>query len=480
MVKHAFLAMVLALGGLVPAHSSGTPTRPCTDLEAVPGALCGSITVPLDRADPRAGTTTVAFALLPRRDRSRPSLGTIVPNPGGPGTSTIDLAGDDFAGALAPILDRRDLLLIDPRGVGRSDPFSCPALAGPDVVFQGLEAQRKAIGDCGRQLGARHRYYGTAAVADDFDDVRRALGLDRLDLFGVSYGTYLMAVYAQRHPAHVRSVLLAGAYAVNVDTTEGVAATALRRAITLVCERSRECDGRTVLADLGDLAAKLRRKPTTVDVEYRDRTHRVVLDEWALAGAVAKMYSTQPDRDAQLGLARAVAAARHGDLAPIRDVVATHLASQAATADAGPLLATIPGSWATSCHDYPRAFDFSDSLAERRRDYERHLARLDPKDFAPFSPRAWATRTDFDSGACLRWPDDPTARSPFRPGARLPGVPVLVLSGDLDANTPTASGHAAAAQFPHAREVEVADAGHTPAQTPEGARLAMEFIVSRR
>ncbi|MFI5933082.1 alpha/beta fold hydrolase [Actinoplanes sp. NPDC051494] len=60
--------------------------------------------------------------------------------------------------------------------------------------------------------------------------------------------------------------------------------------------------------------------------------------------------------------------------------------------------------------------------------------------------------------------------------ARLPDVPVLVLSGDLDANTPTVSGREAAAQFPHAEVVEVEGAGHTPAQSPEGARLTAEFL----
>ena len=56
-----------------------------------PDARCGSIAVPLDRADPPAGTVDVGYVLLPRTDTSRPSLGTIVPNPGGPGNATTAL-----------------------------------------------------------------------------------------------------------------------------------------------------------------------------------------------------------------------------------------------------------------------------------------------------------------------------------------------------------------------------------------------------
>ena len=73
------------------------------------------------------------------------------------------------------------------------------------------------IGVCGHQLGARASLYGTAAAADDLEAVRAALGLQRLDLWGASYGTYLMTVYAARHPAHVQSLVLHGAYPIDFD-----------------------------------------------------------------------------------------------------------------------------------------------------------------------------------------------------------------------------------------------------------------------
>jgi pimeloyl-ACP methyl ester carboxylesterase len=476
------LGLVAALSGCatIPAAASKPAAlHDCANLPSLPTARCGEITVPLERGNPRAGTTRVAFAWVPRTDQSRPSLGTVVPNPGGPGTSNIDLAGDQFQGALAPILDRRDLLLIDPRGTGRSDPLSCPALATSDTVFEGIEAQRRAIGACGRQLGARVRDYGTNAVADDVDDVRKALDLKDLDLLGVSYGTYLMTVYAQRHPSHVASVVLAGAYAVNQDPSEAQAATALRKAIPLVCRRSKACDGPAVLRDLARLATHLRHSPTTVDVNYRGVGHKVVLDEWALAGTVGKLYSGVPDLNAELGLASAVVAAGKGDLGPIRAIVRAHLLETAKEDDKGPAAVSIPASWATTCHDYLRSFSYAASPATRKAQYARHLASLNPKDFAPFSPAAWVTRDSYDTGACLDWPDDPTARSPFAPGTELPDVPVLVLTGDLDANTPIAAGKAAAAQFPHAEVVNVPGAGHTAVQTPEGARLAMNFFLQR-
>src|SRR3954453_22448441 len=63
--------------GAAPAHAQdpGPALAPCTDVPAELSAKCGSVTVALDRANPGLGTTQVAFAVLPRRDASRPSLG---------------------------------------------------------------------------------------------------------------------------------------------------------------------------------------------------------------------------------------------------------------------------------------------------------------------------------------------------------------------------------------------------------------------
>jgi pimeloyl-ACP methyl ester carboxylesterase len=92
---------------------------------------CGSVTVPLDRQNPAAGTIDIHYALVPHSDTSRPSAGTIVPNPGGPGQATIGSAGL-YLQALAPLLRDRDLLLIDARGTGQSGALSCPSLSSRD------------------------------------------------------------------------------------------------------------------------------------------------------------------------------------------------------------------------------------------------------------------------------------------------------------------------------------------------------------
>ena len=490
----ALLALTAVAGGCAaaPMAAAGAPSTltasaetvralaGCPELPSLPTARCGQITVPRDRADPGKGTIEVGFALVPHTDTTQPGLGTIVPNPGGPGSSTIDLAGGSFAEALEPLLDRRDLLLIDTRGVGRSTPLTCAALDGPARVFASLAKQRQMIGECGDQLGDAGSDYGSTAIADNVDAVRATLGLSRLDLLGVSYGTYLMATYAQRYPQHVRTVVMAGAFAVNVDSTGEVNAVAFRRAVRLVCERTRECRGDRVLSDLAALMKRLRKNPEKLTVPFDGIKHRVVLDEWQMTSVAGRVYANRPDAEAELALANAAAAARHGDLGPVRTLVRKSMIKSAEGYSYGPALLSDAQSWAVTCHDYLRDFDYADPVAKRTRQYNAAQAKLDDARFRPFSAEVWVSRADYDTGACLRWPADATAQPPFAPGATMPDVPVLVLSGDLDANTPIESGDAAAAQFPHATHKVIEGAGHTPASDPAGVGEIIGFIREAR
>ncbi len=456
---------------------------PCRGLPELPTARCGSVRVPWDRASPGAGSTKVVFAVVPRRDRSRPSLGMIAVNPGGPGESVVNETGAAYAELFKPVLKRRDLLLMDPRGSGRSGAVQvqCKALEDPTWFLGSREQKLTRFGRCGRQLGAKVGYYGTAAIADDLDQIRASLGVPKLDLHGDSYGTYLMPVYAERHPDHVRSVVMSGAYPVNFDPLYRDNAGAVRRGIALVCARSKKCTATTALRDLTALATRLRTRPGTARVVFEGKSYPVAIDERHLADIVYDAFQSG-SLPAELRVLRAAAAARRGDLAPVTRLIidglrdgATLLASQQRLGNN--LFATFQ---VTACHDYPRVFDYADDLATRKRDFDAALAEVDPRAFAPFSARAWSTRTIEASDNCLSWPAVRGAKAPFLPGAPLPDVPVLVLSGDLDANTPSQSGRQAAAQFPRARFVEIRNSGHTPTSSPAGLKLILDFFRNPR
>lgn len=437
-------------------------------------ARCGSVVVPLDRAQPAAGTTKVAYALVARRDTSTPSQGTVVYNPGGPGGSPIAV-GDDVAHAFGSLLEHRELLLVDPRGTGQSDALHCRGTTDAALAFATRDQFAKAAGACGRELGPRAAYYGSDAVAEDFDAVRAALGIDKLDLWGESYGTYLMPFYAARHPEHVRSIMLSGAYPIAFDPWGRDRLGAARRAIRLVCARTHRCDGDAVLRDVRVVAARLRQHPDRSTVKLDGHRYPLRVDEAALAGLV---YA-DGDPEVYGVLPPAVRAARRGDLARLRKLVAQAriqeaqlIASPAAAAFFNPVQ-----SFATMCRDYPRLFAPGQTIAQRRAAYRSALGKVDPAGFAPFSPKGWMG-AGFESGnQCLYWPGASMATPQVGP---LPDVPTLVVSGDLDANTPSLAGRQTARQFPHAAWVEVPNIGHTPTDHGCGLRLAKRFVETLR
>ncbi|MFF4776619.1 alpha/beta fold hydrolase [Microtetraspora fusca] len=443
------------------------PLKPCTYDGAPAGARCGTVEVPLDRAEPRRGTTRVGFAFLPRRDQSQPSLGTVVPNPGGPGAPASRFV--NYAGLLAPLLDRRDLLLVDPRGIGLSQQITCKSMTDPLAGFSHPKLVA-AIGACGRELGSEAGLYGSAAVADDIDAVRQVLGLDRLDLWGDSYGTYLMTVYAARHSEHVQSVVLSGSYPIAFDTFGRDRLDAGLRAIHLICTRTRSCDGDAVMRDLERVAARLRSHPVRFTVATGSRTYQATLDEAALASVV---YA-RGERSLSAALPSALANAAAGDLDPLKRLASLVMLDVAGLTQ-NPAFSA-PAFAAVMCHDYPRAFRYQDPPAVRRADYRRALSALGPAAFGPFSAAGWTAAGFEGADLCIDWPNDPTAGAPVATGRLLPDVPVLVLSGDLDANTPTGAGRETAAQFPHAIFAEVANAGHTPSGDPCALPLAIGFV----
>jgi pimeloyl-ACP methyl ester carboxylesterase len=432
----------------------------------VPGAECGSVRVPLFRSRPAGPTIDIAYALIRHRDPALPlARGTVVFNPGGPGTDVIAGAAG-WTELLAGLLSDHDLLLIDPRGTGRSHPLDCGLTELPAT----RQRYVRAIGRCGKRLGRQARAYTSAATADDFEAVRAHLGIPKLDLYGVSYGTYLMTVFAQRHPTSVRSVVLSSAFPLRFDMWARANAQAMRLAIRRVCPRSTtgKCNGPRTLRQLGGLARRLRANP----IPYRVDGERRVLDETALAGIA---YGA----DVNIGqLPAIVRAALRGDTGPL--IAAASALSRFSGSQVPGVSQNLALASAIGCNDYPTLWDRRARIPVRERQFAARRARLDQSPFRPFLERAWTSAITDRGNACIRWPDR------HAPGQRtsgpFPDGPVLVTSGDLDPNTPTAEAGQAARQFPHAQVVEVPNAGHAPELEPTGcaASIISDFIRNQR
>ena len=461
------LAAILVFAVL--AATAGAPSSSRTMAQAcvpVPGAVCGSVRVPLFRSRPAGATIDIAYALIRHQDPAIPAArGTVVLNPGGPGNDVISGAAE-WTKRLAGLVADHDLLLIDPRGTGRSHPIEC-GVTGLPATRRGLV---HAVARCRETLGRRARAYTSAATADDFEAVRAHLGIPKLDLWGMSYGTYLMTVFAERHPRSVRSIVLSSAFPLRFDMWARANARAVRLAIRRVCARSTTgtCDGRRTVRQLGRLARRLRANPTPYTLDGEPR----VLDETALAGVA---YGA----DVDIGqLPAVVRNALHGNDEPLVAAARAIMPLSGSQAPGGPPDLALAAS--IMCNDYPTLWDRRAPVPVRLRQYEAARARLAQRSFRPFSARAWTSAIVDRGNTCIRWPDRHGPRQ--RTTGPFPDVPVLVTSGDLDPNVPTAEGRQAARQFPRAQLVEVPNAGHVPEGEPTGcaASITHDFIRNQR
>ncbi len=207
----------------------------CGDLQ------CGSVTVPLDYARPDGPTVQIAVARHPAEDPSE-RIGSLVINPGGPGTSGIDDLPNELSVLTPGLLDRFDIVSFDPRGVERSSPVTCtgggsgsggsggggsgqlidPVPTTPAAQQALLQNDQEFAAQCERSSGVILPYVDTADTARDLDRIRAALGDAQLTFIGHSYGTLLGATYAELFPTKVRAMVLDGAIDPALSTVQYV------------------------------------------------------------------------------------------------------------------------------------------------------------------------------------------------------------------------------------------------------------------
>ncbi|MGW7437360.1 alpha/beta hydrolase [Streptomyces sp. NPDC054849] len=194
-------------------HAQRVRWGDCPD-RPVPAAMqCATADVPLDYAAPGKGTVKVALARLPATDRKN-RLGSLLLNFGGPGApGAASLA--DSAKFFADLGERYDLIGFDPRGVGHSEPVSCggPQQADEEMIPDAaslLAALRALARRCELASGPVLPYMGTVNVARDMDVIRRALGDEKLNYLGFSYGARLGSVYAAQFPGSTGRMVLDG------------------------------------------------------------------------------------------------------------------------------------------------------------------------------------------------------------------------------------------------------------------------------
>lgn len=400
---------------------------PCGDLQ------CGSVTVPLNYADPAGPTIQIAVARHPAEDPSL-RIGSLVINPGGPGTSGIDDLPNELSVLTPELLERFDIVSFDPRGVDRSSPVSCsaPPSAGSGSGSTGgsgggggaidpvptTAAERRALllndqefaRQCQQYSASILPYVGTVDTARDLDRIRQALGDAGLTFMGNSYGTLLGATYAELFPTHLRAMVLDSAIDPALSTTAYAAgqAESLESEFTAFatwCAADVDCPWRPT----GD--------PTTalLDLIRASQNRPLTVASGGTAGP-GQLYDTLlsglESQSSWPTLAAALAQAETGNGAPAATITGGYQNGGSSNgADA---------EQAIDCLDHPvnRSVSSYPALADR-------LARSAPV-FGPLL--AWALL------ACAVWPVPPTRHQ--APASDPGAPPVLVVGTTGDPVTP--------------------------------------------
>nr|BFF02352.1 alpha/beta hydrolase [Streptoalloteichus tenebrarius] len=411
---------------------------PCGD-----GAECGKVDVPLDHARPDGERITIALARRRASDANQ-RRGVLLVAPGGPGESGAQMVSMEPERFTPALRQHFDLVGFDPRGVAASTAVRCPRAEPTDVVPDDAEeferirsANERYAKGCAERTGDLLRHLDTGSSARDMELVRRALGEDKVSLYGTSYGTLLAASYAELAPGHVRAMVLDGV----VDRTTPLDAAVAREAAMLDevfrdfatwCARTPDCalHGQDVGAVWDELVARAKRSPIPSSTGQG-------ADDEALLAAAYRMLYTSGNWPA---LAASVRLAVEGDASAFVDPAE----SPSATASSAPTSVVLPApdpaydqdglQAAVVCADRPPPF----------RDRER-ISELAQR-VAAQAPRFGEHVVWSQFRTCLGWPE--TGNPPTAP-LRAPGLPpALVLGSNGDVATPLVGAKAVAEQLP--------------------------------
>ncbi|MFE6780266.1 alpha/beta hydrolase [Streptomyces sp. NPDC057702] len=395
------------------------------------GFECATLRVPLDYARPGAGRDVRLSVSRKRATDQADRLGSLLVNPGGPGGSATDyLQAYAGIGYPAPVRARYDMVAVDPRGVGRSEPVRCLADQDMDAHVRidqtpdDADERRRLVRSyenlargCQQRSGALLGHLSTVEAARDMDVLRAVLGDRKLNYVGASYGAFLGATYAGLFPSRAGRLVLDGpmdpalsSERMNLEQAGGFE-TAFTAFVT-DCVRRAECplgtrDQATAVDLLADLLHRVDAQP------LRTEQRRELTESLAMTALLSGMY----DEGAWPALRAGLAAAIRGDgteLLQLSDAFYERSAD-------GTYSNLMAANQAVNCLDLPPAF-------RRPTDVTRALPAFRGASPLFGDTLAWAALS------CASWPVEATGR-PHRIEAT-GAAPILVVGTTRDPATP--------------------------------------------
>jgi pimeloyl-ACP methyl ester carboxylesterase len=431
-IRGFVLAIALLAGG--PCAASALKLSACTLPDIGETARCGVLEVPEDPDRPDGRKLPIHVAVLPA------TSGHALPDPiavlmGGPGEDAIGAAGD-YAGQFAALRADRDLLFVDQRGTGQSAPLHCDLFSPADAAASLRDVfPPAAVAACEARLAqaADPTRYTYPYFARDLEQIRRALGYGKLNLFAGSYGTRAAQVYLRAYPDSARTAYLGSVVPIDIASPLPFARTAqaaLDRLFT-DCELDAACHSAypALRDEVGQLLDRLDAGQILVTVPGQAK--RVPLGRGRVAEWIrAKLYRPKPSADLPWLLHRAFS----GDGQPIAD----DMLADAQEADGALNFGLL---FVITCSE--------------------DVAFIEESQVAPQTVGTFLGdyRLRQQQAACTPWPRSALPESYRRPVTS--AVPTLFVTGDLDGGTPLWFTERVAAGFTEQATIVAHGQGHT-------------------
>lgn len=416
-------------------------------------ARCGTLNVAENPADPD-GPTLELFVAVIRSLSANPKPDALTLINGGPGGSSVQLYVDMYR-VFSGFLIERDILLVDQRGTGRSNPLECAELEQASEETD-LDLLRTATRACLKSLKGDPRFYSTSVAVQDLELVRLALGYEQLNVYGVSYGTRVALHYLRRYPEAVRTLIIDGVVPPSLALGANIAINSQHTldGIFARCKREPACAESfpDLEANFATLSSELKANPIELNVPHpvTGITTPVTLGYGHLAITI-RLLAYSPETTALIPLIIEEAATR-GNYIPI----ATHalkIISQISSAINFGMHNSVV------CTEDAPFFDYGESVfAELEKTY------------------LGAEQVEVLNVMCDEWPDgliDSDMKKPL-----VADHPILILSGENDPITPPRYGDQVLGNFRHAHHLVAPGQGHGVIGRGCLRRLATEFVES--
>lgn len=415
------------LAGCIGPQAPPLTLAECPIPDTLEAARCGTLDVPENWDRPGARRIALNVMVIPalEPDGSAPLFDLA----GGPGVAATTGAGFYVTDGRA-MRQHRDVVLVDQRGTGASSPLRCPALESVSPLARMYAPE--AVAQCRQELEKRHdlTQFTTAAAVRDLEAVRIALGTERIDLFGLSYGTKLAQAYIGAYPGRVRAAAFLGTVPLDLRTPLEHATSAERalRAIFADCAADAACTAAypQLPDDWNALLARFDAGPVSLPADDVE----VLVERGPFAESLRALMTTDAGQRRIPGI---IHAAARGDFAPFLKAVAP---------GGGPPMIAEGLYLSIECSESaPR-------IAE---------SAIQEAIAGTFLGRY---RIDEQLGACRAWPQRKIDESFFAPVRS--GVPALFLAGGRDHVAPLHYAQAVASGFPNSRVVVIEEMPHFP------------------